>query len=89
MRVGQSRKRDANEAPIRQALAQIGVQTWPVSAPGAPDLIFFARHEHWGVLEIKMPGEALTPLQQALYKTAPFPIAHSVQEALALFGVRS
>lgn len=88
MRVGQVRKRDSNEPAIRKALSQIGVQTFPQSGEGTPDLLTFTRG-CWGVLEVKMPGEKLTQKQQQVYATAPFPIVESVAEALAVFGVKA
>jgi hypothetical protein len=88
VRVGQARKRDANEAHIREALHAIGVLTFQHSAKGEPDLITWSRREGWGVLEVKMPGAKLTPEQQKTYALAPFPIAESVADALALFHVK-
>lgn len=80
-------KRDANEPEIRAALHQIGVLTFRHSAKGEPDLITWSRREGWGVLEVKMPGKKLTPEQEKTYALAPFPIAETVADALALFGV--
>jgi hypothetical protein len=38
-RVGQARKRDANEKPIRTALEAAGATVTPISGEGAPDLL--------------------------------------------------
>ena len=87
MRVGQRRKRDQNESEIVRALRQIGVTVERISEPGLPDLLTHARGI-WLPIEVKMPGEALTPAQAETYQRAPFAIVHNEAEALALFGVR-
>jgi hypothetical protein len=97
MRVGQSRKRDGNEAAIVRALRQISVDVWRISAPGLPDLITHFRGR-WLPIEVKHKrarrslsdhkGRSLTPAQCATYRIAPFPVVETVQEALELFGVR-
>ena len=86
MRVGQTRRRDANEAAIVAALRKIGVQVWRISAPGLPDLITHHRWT-WRPLEIKRPGGSLTPAQRETFRTAPFAVVSSVIEAVRLFGV--
>ncbi len=87
MRVGQSRKRDANEPEILQAWARIGVQCWPISGPGVPDVLTY-RQGIWLPVEIKSPGGELTVAQAITYQRAPFPVVESVTEALKLFGVK-
>ncbi len=42
-RVGQARRRDANEAAIVQALRAIGAKVRQISAPGVPDLLVLYR----------------------------------------------
>ena len=86
MRVGQTRRRDANEAAIVAALRKIGVQVWRISAPGLPDLITHHRGT-WRPLEIKRPGGSLTPAQRETARTAPFAMVSSVSEAVRVFGV--
>ena len=57
-----------------------------VNQEGLPDLLT-AQRGVWLPVEIKARGERLTPLQQALYLAAPFPIVHDVAEAVALYGI--
>lgn len=89
MRVGQARKRDANEPAIVRALEQIGVKVQKVSAPGFCDLV--VHHPHEGVLLLEVKAEKrgrLTPLQIAHWQDGwPVCIVRSVADALALFGV--
>lgn len=88
MRVGQSRRRDFNEAAIVSELESIGVIVVRISAPGAPDLLCYSRG-HWLPVEVKRPRGHLTPAQLALRAMAPFPVVETPAEALALFGVRA
>lgn len=85
MRVGQARRRDANEPEIVDALETIGVQVWRVSESGLADLLTF-RAGRWLPIEVKMPGGKLTPAQIAVRRTAPYHVVETVAEALALFG---
>lgn len=86
MRVGQSRKRDWNEASIVAALRGIGVDVWRMSGEGLPDLLTHSRGK-WLPIEVKRPRGKLTPAQKALRAIAPFPVVETDAEALALFGV--
>ncbi len=43
MRVGQNRKRDANEGEIIDALRAVGAHVRSISAPGLPDLLVLHR----------------------------------------------
>ena len=88
MRVGQARKRDANEPHIVEALESIGIVVRKISGEGVPDLLCWSRGRCLAV-EVKMPGGTLTPAQLELYQQAPFPIVEDVASALALFGVMS
>lgn len=81
-------RRDANEPEIIQALERIGVQVWQISGSGVPDLLTF-RQGIWLPVEVKMPGGELTVAQRKTYQAAPFPIMESVEQALALFGVKA
>lgn len=85
-RVGQARKRDANERPIIKALEAIGVDVFQISGKGAPDLLAH-RRGLWLPIEVKSATGELTTAQIAARATAPYPVVSSVAEALALFGV--
>lgn len=87
MRTGQSRRRDANEPEILAAWARIGVQAWPISGEGVPDVLTW-RQGIWLPVEIKSPGGELTVAQALTYARAPFPVVDDVRAALALFGVK-
>lgn len=87
MRVGQARRRDANEADIVEALRDVGAQVHIVSGPGAPDLLV-GFQGRWIPIEVKTPKGALKPLQVKQQQSAmPFVIVRSVAEALAAIGV--
>lgn len=88
MRVGQKRKRDANEGPIVYALEQIGCIVQRISEKGFADLI--VRHPKQGfvLIEIKSAKGKLTAAQVEHRKDGwPVCIVRSVAEALALFGI--
>ena len=86
-RVGQVRRRDANEKPIVEALRRIGVLVHRVSDKGIADLICYdPRSRQCALVEVKMPGEGYTAAQQDLVESGwPFHLVRSVDEALALF----
>lgn len=84
MRVGQSRKRDANERAIIAALEAIGVRVQRVSERGFPDLVCYSR-EGLRLIEVKSNTGKLTLAQQAA--DWPCVVVRSVAEALALYGV--
>lgn len=87
-RVGQARKRDANEPQIVRALEQIGVAVQKISAPGFADLICWHPHEGLRLLEVKGLKGKLTPLQIEHRQDGwPVCIVRSVADALAIFGV--
>lgn len=88
MRVGQSRKRDANEADIVKALRKAGVRVWRINGAGLPDLLCHFRGA-WSVLEIKTTRGKLTDAQCNTRALAPFPVAITVDEALKLYGIQS
>lgn len=90
MRVGQSRRRDANERAIVRALRQIGVTIIWLSAPGVPDLLAWTAREGYRLIEVKRPkGKLTTAQQQTRALGVPFCVVTSVAEALALYGVAS
>lgn len=86
MRVGQNRKRDANEPKIIAALESIGVVCYRQSGPGLPDLLTFSRGV-WLPIEVKAKGGSLTFEQKRTRAVTPYPVVESEAEALALFGV--
>ena len=88
MRVGQARKRDANENVIVEALEHIGIVVMKISGEGCPDLLCYSRGS-WLAVEVKMPGGSLTTAQIAARSLAPYPVVESVADALSLFGVRA
>lgn len=80
-------KRDGTERRIIQALRKVGVQVFPISGRGLPDLLLFHRGR-WSVLEVKASKKSrLTDAQLNTRVTAPFPVVCTVEEALALFQV--
>ena len=83
MRVGQARKRDANEAEIVAALRACGARVDRISGPGLPDLLVGYKG-FWVPLEIKSATGRLTKRQRL---GAPYPIARSVDEALRAIGI--
>jgi Holliday junction resolvase len=90
VRVGQARKRDANEPAIVDALEQIGVTVHRLSAPGLPDLLAHHWREGLVLLEVKAEAGKLTPLQlKTKCASLPFCVVRSVAEALAIFGVKA
>ena len=85
MRVGQSRRRDANERAICEALEAIGVRILRISEPGCPDLLAWTAREGFRLLEVKQKTGKLTALQQQTQ--IPFTVIRSVEEALRIYGV--
>ena len=74
-------KRDANEAAIVAALERIGCVVRRLNQDGLPDLLVACRGM-WTAMEVKEPGGKLTRAQAKLMRLAPFPVVHSVDEAL-------
>lgn len=85
MRVGQTRKRDANEAEIANALLAVGAVVFKLSAPGCPDLLVGFRGR-WMPMEVKSADGTLTPLQWGSWGDCAYPIVRSVDEALSAIG---
>ena len=77
-------KRDATEEAIVAALRRCGCGVWYLSGPGLPDLLVRCGGR-WLPLEVKSATGRLTKLQQAL----TWPVVHSPEEALKLFGVKA
>ena len=82
-RVGQARKRDANEAQIVADLRAFGAEVMRISGPGLPDL-FVEYRGRWTPLEVKSHTGGLTPLQaeRATSGRPPIPIVRTTAEAL-------
>ena len=87
MRVGQVRKRDANEAAIVQTLRQAGALVIRVSQLGAPDLVVCFR-SRITLLEVKGPRGHLTQAQQLTQQLGwPVLIVHTPADALDAVGI--
>lgn len=88
MRVGQARKRDANEPLIVDALKKAGVVVRKANIPGFPDLVCYKPTHGLFLLEVKSASGTLTPAQ--VKHTAegwPVVIVRSPADALAVFGI--
>jgi hypothetical protein len=89
-RVGQARKRDSVEAPIVEALRQVGIRVQRVSERGFADLICYAPN-HWPplvLLEVKSRVGTLTEAQEQRWKDGwPVHVVRSVDDALKACGV--
>jgi hypothetical protein len=87
-RVGQVRKRDANEAPIVDALKRMGVRVQKVSEKGFVDLVCFHPSKGVRLLEVKADKGTLTPAQVETRRDGwPVCIVRNTADALALFGI--
>lgn len=80
-RVGQTRRRDANEPEIVDALQRLGAEVLRVSGPGLPDL-FVKFRGTWYPLEVKGAKGKRTDAQQV----TQFPIVRSPEEAIRVVG---
>ena len=76
-RVGQARKRDANEGAIVDALEAHGARCWRISGKGCPDLLVAFRGRFMA-LEVKSAKGRLTEAQADI----PWPVVRSVDEAI-------
>lgn len=81
MRVGQSRRRDANEKPITKALRALGADVTPVSGEGAPDILVRWHGRLFG-FEVKSEKGRQTAAQVNTNWT----IIRSVDDALRAIG---
>jgi Holliday junction resolvase len=82
-RVGQARRRDANEKAIRQALEAVGAHVTPISGKGAPDLL--VRYKgRIAAFEVKSAKGDRTVAQDE----TKWPIVRTVDEALQAIGVQ-
>lgn len=85
MRVGQSRRRDSNEADIVKALRKLGVIVKHISAEGIPDLLCFHPYTGLFLLEVKTGKGTLTRAQQRTEGEMPFRIARTEDDAVMAF----
>jgi hypothetical protein len=88
MRVGQARKRDANEPLIVETLRKMGILVTRASIPGFPDLIcWHPQQARLVLLEVKSQKGTLTKAQQQHTAEGwPVTVVRSVTEAMELFG---
>lgn len=87
-RVGQARKRDANEPAIVKALEAVGAHVTRLSGVGAPDVLVRFPAASWGNLyafEIKTAKGKQTEAQIE----TQWPIVRSIEDALQAIGVKA
>lgn len=91
MRVGQSRKRDSNEAAIVDALRAVGATVERLSGKDIPDLLVgFGGVNH--LLEVKVPGNDQTPGQVEwglTWRGGPVWVVRSADDVLAILGCKA
>lgn len=88
MRVGQARKRDANEIAIVEALRQAGMRVQVISAKGFADLVCWAPRPGVVLLEVKAPRGRVTPAQASTLEAGwPVYTVRTIPEALAACGI--
>jgi len=80
-RVGQSRRRDANESSIVRDLRKAGVDVCQISGAGAPDLLLRFRGVHLGV-EVKTTSGRRTKAQEE----TQWPIIRSAKDAMLMLA---
>lgn len=96
MRVGQVRRRDEAERAIVDGLRACGVDVWPISGEGVPDLLTFFRGQ-WLPIEVKhdrprrslteVKARCLTPAQEEIWQRTHFPIVRTLDEAMQAIGI--
>lgn len=87
LRGGGGHKRDANEPECIRMFEDLQCVVKQISAKDVPDLLVYpktARAKHWRPVEVKMPGEALRPGQEALCDVAPFDVVDGVDAVMHL-----
>lgn len=80
-RVGQARRRDANEGSIVRDLRKAGVDVCQISGVGAPDLLLRFRGVHLGV-EVKTTAGKRTKAQEE----TQWPIIRSAKDAMLMLA---
>jgi Holliday junction resolvase len=84
-RVGQVRRRDANEKAIVDALRAVGAHVTRISGDGAPDILVRHAGGRLWAFEVKSAKGKQTEAQQE----TDWPILRTVDEALAAIGATS
>lgn len=82
-------KRDGNEPDIVDALERVGAYVIRIDASregGQPDLLVYHRGR-WFPIEVKQRKGRLTEAQRRDRERAPYPIARTPAEALAVLGL--
>lgn len=88
-RVGQARRRDANEPDIIKALRQTGIIVQQISAPGLADLVAFdPLSGHFRLLEVKSAKGTLTEAQVEMHQSMPIDVVRTPEQAMQLFRGR-
>jgi hypothetical protein len=78
---GASKRRDASEGLIVDALRRVGARVWRVGGRGLPDVLVFYRWV-FTPMEIKTGTGRLTAAQTDI----PWPVVRTVDEALKVIG---
>lgn len=81
-RVGQARRRDANEKAITDALRAVGAEVFPLSGRGIPDVLVRFRGAVYA-FEIKSDKGVQTQAQ----RESQWDIVRSIADALSAIGV--
>lgn len=76
------KRRDANEPAIRDALHDVGAETWQISGRGLPDLLVKFQGRYY-VGEVKTETGKLRETQGA------FPVWRTTTDALQAIGVKA
>lgn len=84
-RVGQARRRDAVEKPIRAALEALGYEVTLISGKGAPDMLVRKAGILVAGFECKSDKGKRTPAQEV----SGWPIVRSVEDAFAQVGIKA
>ncbi len=86
MRVGQIRKRDANEPAIVKALEQAGALVMRLNGEGVPDLAV-CRRGKVSLLEVKgAAGRATLAQERTLFEGWPVTTVRTIEDALRAIG---
>jgi hypothetical protein len=81
---------DGNQEEIAQALEKAGCKVERRLARlggGISDLLVWRKNRFY-MLEVKQPGEKLTPKEQQWLSTFPANVVHTVEEAYKAVGVK-
>jgi hypothetical protein len=85
------RRRDKNHNEIRAALTKAGFWNWDTAdlGKGFPDVLALRKNRSVVLLEIKMPGEHLTPAEEKFHEWYPgeLAIVYSKEEAIRVMEI--